>query len=87
MFLIQPVAAVYYPVEVLPPLLQQVAALLPPSYVFEGMRMLLLEGRIELSMLASALLLDALWLAAAGLVFAWLFKSARRRGLLLQVGE
>src|SRR5689334_10559021 len=37
MFLIMPVICVYYPVSVLPEWLQQIAWLLPPTYVFEGM--------------------------------------------------
>src|SRR3546814_15341330 len=45
MFLILPVAAVYYPVTILPHWLQYVAWAMPPAYVFEGMRALLIEDR------------------------------------------
>src|SRR5437763_170277 len=38
MFLFLPLTCVYYPVEVLPAWLQVVAWMLPPTYVFEGMR-------------------------------------------------
>src|SRR4030081_542136 len=44
MFLIMPVICVYYPVSVLPEWLQWIAWALPPTYVFEGMRALILEG-------------------------------------------
>src|SRR4030095_10515977 len=37
-FLVQPLAAVFYPVEVLPPWLQVVSAAIPATHVFEGMR-------------------------------------------------
>ena len=37
-FIFQPLTAAYYPVRVLPPALQSVAKLLPPTYVFEAAR-------------------------------------------------
>ncbi len=86
-FLIQPVAAVYYPLAILPESLQLVGRLLPPAHVFEGMRSLLLEGRFDAAALGAAYALDALWLGVAAVVFLLLFRSARKRGLLLQVGE
>src|SRR5437763_1013823 len=43
MFGILPLACVYYPVSVLPSWLQVVAWVLPPTYVFEGMRALLID--------------------------------------------
>ena len=43
MFGLMPLACVYYPVTVLPHWLQYVAWTLPPTYVFEGMRALLIE--------------------------------------------
>src|SRR5438270_1430511 len=42
MFLFLPLTCVYYPVAVLPPWLQTFAWMLPPTYVFEGMRALLM---------------------------------------------
>ena len=36
--IVSPFAGVFYPVTVLPGWMQAIAALLPPSYVFEGMR-------------------------------------------------
>ena len=43
MFLFMPLTCVYYPVTTLPAWLQPVAWLLPPTYVFEGMRALLID--------------------------------------------
>jgi ABC-2 type transport system permease protein len=43
MFLFLPLTCVYYPVSVLPNALQYVAWSLPPTYVFEGMRALLID--------------------------------------------
>src|ERR1700760_1374552 len=43
MFALMPLTCVYYPVALLPHALQIAAWLLPPTYVFEGMRALLIE--------------------------------------------
>ena len=43
MFGLMPLACIYYPVTVLPHWLQYVAWALPPTYVFEGMRALLID--------------------------------------------
>jgi len=86
-FLLQPLCAVFYPLDVLPEPLRWVGVALPPAHVFEGMRALVLEGRLATDRLLFAFGLDIFWLAVAGVVFALLLESARRRGLLLQVGE
>jgi ABC-2 type transport system permease protein len=86
-FLVQPISGVYYPLEVLPGVLQAVALALPSAYVFEGMRAVLLDGVLRPDLLLWALLANLAWLGLATVVFVALFRSARERGLLLQVGE
>jgi ABC-2 type transport system permease protein len=87
MFLIMPVICVYYPVSVLPGWLQTVAWGLPPTYVFEGMRALILEGVFRADLMFEALALNALYFAVAVGIFLALLDSARRIGSLLQSGE
>lgn len=86
-FFLQPLSGVYYPLATLPLPLQYVGWTLPAAPVFEGMRAVLIEHRFDAGLLGTSLLLLALWLAAAGLIFVLLFRSARDRGLLLQTGE
>lgn len=86
-FAVQPVSGVYYPVETLPVWLQYVAHILPSSHVFEGMRAVLFEHRFRADLLVSALLLNALYLAAGVAAFLAYFRVARVRGQLLHVGE
>ena len=45
MFFFMPLSCVYYPVTTLPVWLQPAAWALPPTYVFEGMRELLIQSR------------------------------------------
>ena len=86
-FLFAPVSGVYYPIAVLPAPLQAIAWALPSAYVFEGMRGVLLRGVFDWSMLALALALNGLYIAGGSALMAWAVRYARRRGLLLQMGE
>lgn len=86
-FAIAPVSAVYYPVAVLPEWLRAIAWAMPPAYVFEGMRGVMLEGRLALDLLAGASLLNAIYLGAGCLAFLLFFRSGRMNGKLLQIGE
>ena len=87
LFGLAPFAAVFYPVAVLPAVLQPVALALPAAHVFEGMRGILLDGVVSYGHLAAATGLNILWLIAAGMLFAHQFHQARVRGALLSVGE
>jgi ABC-2 type transport system permease protein len=86
-FAIAPVSGIYYPISVLPEWLLPVAWLLPSSHVFEGMRALMFKGEFRLDLLWPAVLLNLAYLSLGIAVFLRAFHSARRRGLLLQVGE
>jgi len=87
MFVLMPLACVYYPVSVLPDWLQVVAWALPPTYVFEGMRALIMEQVVRVDLMVEAFMLNALYFAAGIVAFLQLLKSARRVGSLLQTGE
>jgi ABC-2 type transport system permease protein len=87
LFGITPFAAVFYPVSVLPAVLQPVALALPAAHVFEGMRAALDSGVLRWDHLAWAAALNLTWAAAAVLLFARQFRVARERGALLSIGE
>ncbi|MBM3859206.1 MAG: ABC transporter permease [Verrucomicrobia bacterium] len=85
-FLIQPVAAVFYPLDVLPGWLQPVALSIPATHVFEGMRQVLRGEGVSAASLAAAFALNAVYLVAAALFFRYMFTVARRKGLLAKLG-
>jgi ABC-2 type transport system permease protein len=87
MFLLLPLTCVYYPVSILPGWLQVVAWLLPPTYVFEGMRALLIEHTFRADLMIWAFALNIAYFIAAIIGFLALLKSARTVGSLMQVGE
>jgi ABC-2 type transport system permease protein len=87
MFALMPLACVYYPVRVLPHWLQHVSWLLPPTYVFEGMRSVVLEHVFRTDLILSGLALNVVYIAIGLVTFLVAFNKARERGQLLQTGE
>jgi ABC-2 type transport system permease protein len=87
MFLLMPLTCVYYPAAVLPPWLQVVAWSLPPTYVFEGMRALLIDHQFRADLMVEAFFMNTVLFAAGVTGFMLLLRAARRHGSLLQTGE
>jgi len=87
MFLILPLCAVFYPVAVLPAFLQPVAWSLPPTYVFEGMRAILIDHTFRADLMVEALAINAGLIIVAVYAFLKLLDSARRIGSLMAIGE
>jgi ABC-2 type transport system permease protein len=80
--LISPFAGVFYPVTVLPGWMQAVATILPPSYVFEGMRAVAAGEPPPWDRLAIGGALALLYLALACLFFFAVYRSVIRNGLI-----
>ncbi len=80
--LISPFAGVFYPIDTLPQWMQAIAALLPPSYVFEGLRAVVAGRPFSLDNLlwGGGLALGDLLLAAW--FFTRTYRYAVRTGLL-----
>ncbi|MXY39597.1 MAG: ABC transporter permease [Rhodospirillaceae bacterium] len=86
-FAVAPFSAIYYPLSVMPDWLQWIAGILPSTHVFEGMRAVLVDGTFRTDLLVNAVALNAVYLTVSVLVFLRFFRSARERGLILQIGE
>ncbi len=86
-FLFQPISCVFYPLEVLPPILQNIAWSIPPSHIFEGMREVLNTGAMPLTHLVWATGLNALYLIIMVTWFYHTFNVCKERGMLVRVGE
>ena len=86
-FLFAPVSGVYYPIDVLPPTLQAIAYALPSAYVFEGMRAVLLTQAFRWDLLLRAFALNIVCIAIGIALFRVAIAYARKRGMLLQMGE
>ncbi len=84
-FAVQPLAAVFYPVSILPAWAQPFSLAIPATHVFEGMRQVLLDGTVSAEHLAAAFGLNLVWLAAAAFFFRHMFNAAREKGLLVKL--
>ena len=84
-FFIQPLAAVFYPVAVLPVWLQPIARALPCTPIFEGMRAVLSGFPTPWRELQSAFLLNLVWGSLAAWFFAANLRHVRKTGLLVKV--
>ena len=84
-FFIQPLAAVFYPVSVLPSWLQPIAMALPCTPIFEGMRTVLAGNPVPWGNVQHALLLNLAWGTVAALFFASNLRHVRKSGLLVKV--
>jgi ABC-2 type transport system permease protein len=80
--LVSPFVGVFYPLATLPPWMRGVSRLLPPSYVFEGMRAVAAGGAVSRGALLWGASLAAVDVLVACWVFARVFRYAVRTGLL-----
>jgi ABC-2 type transport system permease protein len=86
-FLLAPVSGVYYPIGVLPAWLQTLAHAVPTSYVFEGMRGVLLDKVFRQDLFVQALAINAVYMAIGIALYLLAIRYAREHGMLLQMGE
>jgi ABC-2 type transport system permease protein len=87
MFVLMPLTCVYYPVATLPGWLQHVSWALPPTYVFEGMRALLLTHVFRADLMLAALSINIVLITLAIFAFLKYLQAARQHGSLLQGSE
>jgi ABC-2 type transport system permease protein len=84
-FLIQPISAVFYPIDILPAPLQVIARLNPIAHVFEGMRGVLLAGTFAVDQWLLAQAMTLVILGGSVWLFAAFFDDARARGMLARL--
>jgi ABC-2 type transport system permease protein len=82
-----PFMAPYYPVSILPHAMQVVSWSLPATYVFECMKGMINQTEFRADYLWIALGLNGVYFVIAGYVFYRAYRSAQKRGGILQVGE
>ena len=86
-FAFAPLSGIYYPVSVLPEWIRPISLALPSSHVFEGMRAIVNDHVFLTDHFFAAVWLNLAYLAIGLVVYLYTFKIARKRGLLLQMGE
>lgn len=81
-FLFAPFSAVYYPLSVLPTWARSISALLPTTYIFEGMRAVLKTGQMSWNLLFLSVLLNAIYLSLSIAFFVKMFNKRKEQGLV-----
>ncbi len=79
---LSPFVGVFYPLSVLPEWMQIIGRLLPPSYIFQGMRSIIAGYHAHASQLWMAVGLDLIYLLLAYATFVRTYKYAVRTGLI-----
>ena len=80
--MIAPFVGVFYPLKVLPVWMQTVGHLLPPSYIFEGMRAIVAGGTMPVMHIAAGGVLSVAYLLLACGFFTRTYHHALRTGLI-----
>jgi ABC-2 type transport system permease protein len=80
--IVSPFAGVFYPLATLPEWMQLIARALPPSYVFESMRALVLGGDVSSGALLWGVGLAVLYILLACVYFTRVYRHAVRTGLI-----
>ena len=81
---IQPFSCVFYPVTALPVWAQRVAAFVPPMYLFENMRFVMLHKTIHMDQLFISFVLNLVYFILSLLFFYRTFDYAKQKGLLIK---
>lgn len=77
-----PFVGVFYPISVLPPWMQALAYVLPPTYVFEGARATIAHASASPTPLLIGFLLGIVYLLTASFIFVLVYKRAVRSGAI-----
>jgi ABC-2 type transport system permease protein len=80
--LVSPFVGVFYPVTILPGWMQAISRILPPTYVFEGLRAVVAGKPAAWDRLAIGLALAVVFVVLACAVFAAVYRYAIRTGLI-----
>lgn len=80
--ILSPLAGVFYPISTMPKWIQWIAHVLPPMYVFEGMRAIVTGGSMSPGSLVTGAILAIIYILLASLVFTRVYRNAVRTGLI-----
>ena len=87
MFLLAPFGCIYYPIETLPEIFQNIAYALPLVYIFEEARSILIDQTFNSAQIFKAFYLNGTYLFIAISLFYYSFGQARKKGSLINIGE
>ena len=87
LFFLAPLGCIYYPIEILPSLLQIVAKGLPLVHIFEEMRNILMNETTSYSEIIKSISISIVYFILSVIVFYISYFGAKQRGTLINMGE
>jgi len=87
LFFLAPLGCIYYPVEILPEILQIIAKALPLVHIFEEMRNILLNNSVNLLEIVKSILISIVYFIIGVSVFYMAYYGAKDKGTLINMGE
>ena len=87
LFFLAPLGCIYYPIEVLPGVLQIIAKALPLVHIFEEMRNILLNGVVNYFDIIKSISISIVYFILGVIIFYASFYGAKVRGTLINMGE
>jgi ABC-2 type transport system permease protein len=80
--LLSPFVGVFYPLTTLPQWMQYIGRILPPSYVFAGIRSIVAGGGFSVATLVWGIVLSLVYIVLAYGLFIMVYRKAVRTGLI-----
>ena len=87
LFFLAPLGCIYYPIEILPELLQIIAKALPLVHVFEEMRNILINSSVNYINILKSIMISLIYFIFGVIVFYISYFGAKKRGTLINMGE
>tara|TARA_B100000941_G_C28490786_1_gene547825 strand:- start:759 stop:1550 length:792 start_codon:yes stop_codon:yes gene_type:complete len=87
LFFLAPLGCIYYPIDILPNILQILAKGLPLVHVFEEMRSILLNESVNYSNIFISSIISVIYFVIGIIVFYTSYFGAKKRGTLMNMGE
>lgn len=84
-FALQPFAAVFYPVSILPEAFQKIVYFLPIAHVFEGMRYTFETGMFDSRSFVISFLLNLVYFALSVVFFLYMLNRSKKKGTLARL--
>ena len=82
-----PLGCIYYPIEILPNLLQTIAKGLPLVHIFEEMRSILLNDTVNYLNILKSISISLVYFIIGVIIFYISYFGAKKRGTLINMGE
>ena len=87
LFFLAPLGCIYYPIEILPDLLQVIAKGLPLVHIFEEMRSILLNDIVNYLNIFKSISISLVYFIIGVIIFYISYFGAKKRGTLINMGE